>query len=357
MPSYTTEGIRNIALVGHAAAGKTTLVEALLQRAGVIQTTGTVEKGSTVCDFDAREKAHQHSLHSAMVSIDYGGAHLNLIDTPGYPNFLGRALALLPGVETVAVVVNAERGVELVTERMMAYAKDRGLDRLIVINHIDAGEVDLHACLEEVRRHFGPECLPINLPAGGGARVVDCFFSPAGDETDFSSVAQAHTEIVDQVVEIDETLMELYLEQGEELSAGQLHDPFERALREDHLVPVCFVSARTGAGITELLEVFAHLMPNPGEGNPPQFLRGEGADASEVAFALDPAAHVLAHVLQVRIDPFLGRLGLFRIHQGTVTKDSQLYIGDARKPFKVGHLLKLQGKDTREIDAGIPNRP
>lgn len=354
MPSYSTEAIRNIALVGHGGSGKTTLAEALLAHAGVIGAPGAVEKGTTVCDFEPQEKVHGHSLHAALVHFDYGGAHVNLVDTPGYPDFIGRALAVLPAVETVAVVVNAQRGVELVTERMMDWAKRREFDRMVIVTQIDAEGVKPEECLAEIRRRFGSECLPINLPANRGARVVDCFFAPSGDGTDFSSVAQAHTELVDQVVEVDERLMELYLEQGEELSPEQLHDPFEQAMREGHLVPVCFVSARTGAGVAELLNVFARLMPNPTEGNPPQFLRGEGAGAEPVMVSPDPNAHVLAHVFKVSIDPFVGRLGMFRIHQGTVSRESQLYIGDARKPFKVGHLLKVQGKETREIDAGIP---
>jgi elongation factor G len=184
--------------------------------------------------------------------------------------------------------------------------------------------------------------------------VVDCFFKPSGEATDFSSVEQAHTEIVDQVVEVDEALMELYLEQGESLDPEQLHDPFEQALREGHLVPVCFVSAKTGAGVQELLDIFARLMPNPMESNPPAFLRGEGDKAEPVEVSPDPAKHVIAQVFKVAIDPFVGRLAAFRIHQGTVAKDSQLFIGDGRKPFKVGHLLKLMGKEYAEIPAGIP---
>jgi elongation factor G len=194
--------------------------------------------------------------------------------------------------------------------------------------------------------------LPINLPSDGGKAVVDCFFNPSGS-ADFSSVEEAHTRIIDQVVEVDEDLMTVYLDQGD-VSPQQLHDPFEKALRESHLIPVCFVSARSGAGIGELLDVFSNLMPNPKEGNPPVFIKGEGADAQPVSSESDPAKHVLAHVFKVSVDPFVGKLGVFRIHQGTVTKDTQLYIDDARKPFKVGHLLKLQGKEHKEVDAGIP---
>ncbi|MGH8534533.1 MAG: elongation factor G, partial [Gammaproteobacteria bacterium] len=354
MAGYTTQDIRNIALVGHAGAGKTTLVEAILERAGAIKTAGAVERGNTVSDYDPLEKAHQHSLHSTVLGFDYQGKHLNLIDTPGYPDFIGRALSVLAAVETAAIIVNAQTGVQMVTQRMMEWARARELDRLIVINHIDAENVDLLGCLEQIRRVFGDECLPINLPADNGRSVVDCFFEPSAETTDFSSVAEAHTRLIDQVVEVDDALMELYLEQGQALDAEQLHDPFEKALREGHLIPVCFVSARTGAGLAELLDILVKLMPNPLEGNPPAFLKGEGAGAERVEIAPDPARHALAHVFKVTIDPFVGRLGMFRIHQGTITKDSQLFIGDGRKPFKVGHLFKLLGKESSEIPAGIP---
>jgi elongation factor G len=148
--------------------------------------------------------------------------------------------------------------------------------------------------------------------------------------------------------------MELYLEQGEALSPQQLHEPFEAALRDDHLVPVCFVSASSGAGLDLLLRIFSELMPNPTEGNPPQFLRGEGDDAEPITLNPDASAHAIAHVFKISIDPFVGRLAAFRIYQGTVSRDSQLYIGDARKPFRVGHLLSLHGKEHREIPRGIP---
>jgi elongation factor G len=354
MVSYTCEDIRNIAIVGHGSSGKTTLIETLMHRSGAINQMGSIERGSTVCDFDPQEKTHKHSLDSAIVSMDYHGGHINLIDTPGYPDFIGRALPVLPAVETCAVLVNAQAGIETVTNKMMEVAKERKLDRLIIINKIDVDPLDLQTLLKQLQEHFGKECLPLNLPANNGKEVVDCFFQSSGKDTDFSSVEETHTNIIDQVIELDEELMELYLEQGEDIKPEQLHDPFEQALREGHLVPVCFVSATSGAGIDELLEIFARLMPTPNEGNPPQYLKGEGLDASPITISADPKAHVLAHVFKITIDSFVGKLGVFRIHQGTIRKDSQLFIGDGRKPFKVGHLFKLQGKERTEVEKGIP---
>jgi elongation factor G len=351
---YRSEDIRNLALVGHASAGKTTLTEALLHHAGAINTPGSIERGNTVCDFDAQEKQLRHSLDAAICHLSHQGKQIHLIDTPGYPDFIGRAISVLPAVETTALVINAQTGIELVTQRIMDTASRRKLCRMIIVNKIDAPDVDLATLFAQIQARFGPECLPINLPATHGRSVIDCFFTPSGEAAAFSSVDEAHTRIIDQVVEVDEALMELYLEQGEELSPEQLHAPFEKALREGHLVPICFTSARTGVGIPQLVEVITRLMPNPMEGNPPPFLKGEGADAVPATVIPDPQRHVIAHVFKVTVDPFVGRLGIFRIHQGTVRPNTQLYIGDGRKPFRVAHLLRLQGKEHSEMNLGLP---
>ena len=353
MAQYTTQDICNIAFVGQTGAGKTTLIEALLHHAGASTHIGKVETGNTVCDFDSLEKTHQHSLNASLVNFEHQQRHINIVDTPGSPDFLGQSLSVFPAVETVAVVINAQAGIEMVTRRMLAKAAKRRLCRMIVINKIDVKDNELEQLINDIQETFGKTCLPINLPAQQGESVVDCFFSPDG-EADFSSVSTAHTEIIDQVVEVDEELMALYLEQGEDLSPEQLHQPFERALREGHLIPICFVSARTGAGVNELLTVISRLMPNPLEGNPRPFLKGQAEEETAFYATADENKHVIAHVFKITADPFMGKLGVFRIHQGTITKDSQLFIGDGRKPFKVNHLLQLQGKQQQEIEKGIP---
>lgn len=351
--AYSTDNIRNIALVGHAGAGKTQIAEALLHAAGKIPKQGLVDHGDTVSDFDPREKELKHSLQTTFLHFDHGDVHANLLDTPGYPDFQGRTLAVLPAADTAAIVVNAQNGIENMTELMMAAAQAQNLCRVLIVNKIDAAGDALSGIVEHIQERFGPQCLPINLPAQQGTQVVDCFFKPSGAVTDFGSVEAAHEALVDQVVEVDEDLMELYLEQGE-VQPEQLHEPFEEALREGHLIPVCFTSAATGAGIAELLQVMERLMPNPAEGNPPQFLKGEGASAQAFSIQPDFDAHSLSHVVKVEIDPFRGRMAVLRVHQGTVRKGSQLFIGDARKPLKVSHLLKLNGAEQTEIDDVVP---
>jgi elongation factor G len=350
---YSPDAIRTIALVGHAGCGKTSLVEALLHRGGALHAPGSVERGTTVCDFDPLERKYHHSLSSALAHLHYLDTRIYLLDTPGYPDFSGLSISALPAVETAAIVINAQTGIEMTARRMMAWAQERKLCRMIVVNGIDGEKVDLPALLAQIQEAFGKECLPINLPAQRGHQVVDCFFNPAG-ESDFLSVAAAHNALVDQVVEIDPALMELYLEQGEAISPEQLHEPFERALREGHLVPVCFTSAANGAGIAELLDVFVRLLPNPMEGNPPLFCRDAGGGQQVVRAEPDADKHVLAHVFKIVVDPYIGRMAVFRIHQGTIRRDSQLYIGDARQPFRVAHLMMLQGKEHVDVPQAGP---
>ncbi len=348
----STESLRTVAFVGHGGAGKTTLVDALLKKAGTIGALGSVERGTTVSDHDPLEKTYGHSLYSSIVHVDYSDTRTHIIDTPGHPDFLGQAIGALDAVETVAVVVNAQNGIEMVTRRMMELAAARKLCRLIIINRIDTENVDLPGVVNALQDAFGAACLPINLPAAGATRVIDCFANDSG-EADFLSVAEVHRMVLEQVVEVDEAAMERYLEQGD-VDPASLHAPLEQALREGHLIPICFVSATTGAGVGDLLEVFARHLPHPGEGNPPLFYKGEGEAAAEYRAVPDPGRHVLAHVFKVQNDPFVGRMGIFRVYQGTVSRDSQLFVGDGRRPFKVGHLFRLQGREHTEIDRAVP---
>ena len=350
--SPAVQALRTLALVGPAAAGKTSLAEALLVQAGVLGAAGTLERGSTVSDHDPLERRTLHSLNSTVMHLEHAGTRVHFIDTPGSPDFVGQSLPALEAVETAAVVINATAGVEAMARRMMEHAAARHLDRLIIVNRIDAPGADLPAVLAQIQAEFGRECLPVNLPAAGGTKVVDCFFIRSG-ESDFGSVADAHRALVEQVVEVDGELVERYLNDGD-VDPGELHAPLEQALREGHLIPVCFVSARTGAGVAELLDVIVKLLPHPGEANPPDFVRHRGAEAEPVRALPDPSLHVLAHVFKVSVDPYVGRMGVLRVHQGTITPGSQLYIGDGRKPFKVGHLFMLQGKEHIEVTQALP---
>ncbi len=342
--------IRNIALVGHGAAGKTMLAERLLFATGTIGKMGAVEKGDTVSDWTPEEREHKHSISSAVLRFTHKGKTVNIIDTPGQVDFVGNAIAILPAVETVAVVVDAVKGIESTTRRLMGVAADRQLPRFIVINKVDHPEANLEALVGSLRKSFGSACLPINLPAGGGKKVVDVFEHGSGDEPDFSSIAEAHKAILEQVVEVDEALMEQYLEKGDDLDAAAVRRAFVRAVADGHLVPICFCSARAGTGIDELLHIIEDLGPSPKDTRLPRFVE-KGADGEDKPFQPEPepAGKVLAHVFKVMIDPFVGKLAFFRVHTGTLRAKSELVLGEHKKGIRLTHLFTTNGKEHKEV--------
>ncbi|MCA9295781.1 MAG: GTP-binding protein, partial [Phycisphaerales bacterium] len=351
MPKYTTTDLRNLALLGSAGAGKTTLVEAMLHTAGVIGRAGRVEDKQTVSDFDELEKEHGHSLNSALVHFDHEGAHVNLIDTPGSPDFLGMSISTLPAVETAMIMIDAHAGVENVTRRMMKRAEERNLPTVLVVNKID-NALDLKGLLDSIQEVFGSKCQPLNLPAENATKVVDCFREVSG-ESDFGDIGAFHTGIIEQVVEVDEELMAEYLEKGE-IKPERLHEPFERALREQHLVPICFCSARENIGVKELMTNIVKLCPNPTEGNPRPFEYTDEAGELHAFYGkADSTLPTVAHVFKVASDPFIGKLAVFRVHQGHIGSDFSPSIGDMKKSVRIAHVFKLMGKDHKEIDTII----
>lgn len=353
-PNYGTGDIRNVLVAGHGHAGKTTLVDAMLHAAGATGRKGLTTDGTSLSDFEKEEKEHKHSIFSTLLHCDHLGKRINIIDTPGSPDLIGAAIACLPAIETVAVVVNAMNGIEVVTRRMMEYAKDRQLPRCVIINKCESPDTDCESLISQIQKTFGSECLPVNLPTGKGKAVVECLLNKSG-ESDFGSVGAAHAAILDQIVELDENLMEKYLG-GEEPNYDALHEPFERAMDDAHVVPILFTDAKSGAGVPELLDFISRWFPSPLEGNLRPFLsfRGDkpGQSQDEVPFRYWPDASkpMLAHVFKVTTDPFVGKLAIFRVHQGKCTGQSQIYIGYNKKPIKLGHVFQLQGKEHREVN-------
>jgi elongation factor G len=352
MGRHAPDAIRNIALVGHSGAGKTTLVEQLLVTAGALGKAGRVEDGTTICDFEQEEKAHGHSLYPAIATLRHRGLVVHLIDTPGFPDFLGQTLSVLPATETVAVVVAADKGIQTTTRRILTVAAQRRLPRMVVINRIDDHVGECEALLGRLRESFGSELLPINLPTPDGGGVVD-LWGEGGGEVAFSSVAAAHQQLVDQVVEVDEALMAQYLDGGE-VSPEALRGAFQKALRTGHLVPVCFCSARSGAGLSALLEIFEHLCPSPLEGNPRPFVLGEGEAQRPFEAKPDPNARLVGHVFKVTTDPFVGKICLVRIHQGTLKAGDQVFINDGTKPVRIAHIHEVHGREHPEIPSAVP---
>lgn len=357
--TYCTADIRNIALVGHAGCGKTTLIERILDTTKVIGRMGTIEEGNTVCDFEPEEKTHKHSLTSAIVHTEFNGKHINLIDTPGYPDFVGQAIGVLHAVENVMVAVDANKGIENLTRRMMKLAGEDGLPRLLVINKIDnldSADTRLSELVAGIQETFGSGCLPVNLPAAGCQEVIDCL--GGSGETEFSSVEEARGALVDQIVEVDDELMERYLETGE-VSSEELTAAFTKAVAAGHLIPIFFISGREGIGIEELLGTITSLCPSPADYQPARFLvekKGGGDEDKAEIWKPDTDAEkpLVAHVFRVTTDPFVGKLSAFRVFQGTLNSGDSVHIDDGRKPVRFAHIFQLQGKEHVEIHSAIP---
>ena len=345
MPSYTTADIRNIVLTGHGGAGKTTLADMMLFAAGAVNRKASVVDGTSFSDFEKEEKDHKCSIFSSLLHFDSNGRRVNLIDTPGSPDLMGPALQALPAVETMVMVVNAASGIEVVTRRMLETAKLLGMPRAIVINKIDLPDIDLAGLVDRLQKTFGAECLPFNLPCDGGKHVIDVFSGHEG-QSDIGSVPDAHRAVMDAIVEMDETIMERYLG-GDEPDEAALHGALEKAMISGHVVPILFTDARNDVGVKELIEVICRHFPSPNEATPWPMTAVNGEE-KPLEYTDDSTKPLLAHVFKVTTDPFVGKLAVFRVHQGRATGNTQISVGGSKKTMKLGHVFHLQGKDHNE---------
>jgi len=347
MPASRPQDIRNIAFVGHGGSGKTTLGEAMLHAVGATTRLGSVDEGTCVLDHTAIEKERHHSVDPALAHVEHDGKAINIIDAPGYPDFIGGAICALGGTDTAVVVISATAGIEVNTRRMFNIAREANLPIAIVVNKIDGENVDLERLMNDITETFSNACRAMNLPTGGGKGVIDCFTNDSGD-ADFGNVADAHTQLIENVIEADEELMEAYLG-GEEVAPDKLSAAFARAMVEGTVVPVLFTSAKQQVGISELMDAMAKYFPAPGDVKGQAVRLGEGDDAEEVEIAADASRPFVGQAFKITSDPFVGKLAWVRIFQGTVVPDTTYALRDGKKTVKIAHAFKVLGKDTEEV--------
>lgn len=342
--SYKPEDIRNIVLTGHGASGKTTLAEALLHRCGMITRMGTIAEANTQSDFEPEAREHKHSTSSVILFATAQSREINLIDTPGFPDFIGQTLAALPAVETAIIVVNAQLGIETNTRRLFHAAGEMGLARMIVINKIDLVDASqLEELVAELKETFGAELHCINLPKDHGRDVVDCFDLASGN-TDFGNVREIHQEMIESVVEMNEKEMEKYLA-GEQIDPAELKSSFVEAMNAGHVVPILFTAAKTGVGVDDLIHILVEEAPSPASARAKKLKKNDG---SIVEIPCRADAPLLAHVFKVTTDPYVGKLAMVRLLQGKMDSSTPFLCGQEKKSHKGGHILKVEGRDHPE---------
>ena len=335
----TPAAIRNVVLVGPSGAGKTTLVEALLLASGVLSRPGSVVDGTTVCDFDDAEIAQQRSVGLALAPLLHDGVKVNLIDTPGYADFVGELRAGLRAADCALFVIAANEGVDAPTRALWHECSEVGMPRAVVITKLDHARADYAGTLAAAQEAFGDKVLPLYLPAGGtnctgllgllsqthytysdGARSA-----ADPDASDLARIDEQRGTLIEGIIEEseDETLMERYLG-GERIDQGVLIADLEKAVARGSFFPVIPVCSGTGVGTLELLEVATSGFPSPLEHPLPDVFTPQGAPRT--GLVCDPAGPLLAEVVKTTSDPYVGRVSLIRLFSGTIRPDATVHV-------------------------------
>src|SRR3954451_6741272 len=359
MAHKPADRIRNVALIGHRGSGKTSLCEALLFEAGIINRLGSVDDGSTVFDFEPDEQERSMSIGASIASFEYSDRKINLIDTPGEASFVAEALGALRVVDAAVVVVNAVMGVEVHTERLWERADREGLARLVFVNMLDRERADFFRSLDSLKEAFGPHVVATEIPIGAEHEVrgvIDLIdmkaFTYEGEDRgnategeipdDLQAQAEEYREkLMDEVAENSDELMERYLE-GEEISHEELVTTLKKGGTEGHLFPVTCGVATKNLGTNRLLDALEEDLPSP-------VMRG-AVEAGDQTLEPDPGKPTVAFVFKTLADPFAGRINLFRVYQGTVKHDSHVFICRAHVKERIGQLIVPQGKDSGQAD-------
>jgi len=343
-----TGDIRNIILLGHGGSGKTSLAEAILYKTGATNRLGSVDEKTSTCDFYDEEKEHQHSIQSATVHAEHAGKLINIIDTPGYPDFVGPSIKAIPAAETAVLVISAAAGIETNTRKMAELAAKVDKPRIIVINKMDAENVIFPELIKNIQETFGQQCRCANLPASDKASVIDCIENESG-ESPLMDVAQAHTDLIESVIEADDDLMDSYLN-GEEISAEKIASVFVEALKAGTIIPIVFTNARKDVGIQELLDIIVKYTPSPLQSKAVQLKDGEEV----IELAPNAAGPLAGLVFRVGFDPRSNmKYSAIRIFSGTIKSDTNMLRNSEKKGIRPGHILKSQGGENEPVDLGI----
>ena len=361
MKIYETKDIRNVALIGHGSSGKTTLVESMLFNAGVTNRMGRVEQGNTVSDFEQEEIRRKFSIRTSIVPIEWQDHKINVLDTPGYFDFVGGVKEAMSVADSALIVVKASQGIEVGTEKAWEYAEEAGIPKMIFITEMDAPDQDFEGLLQNCQQKFGSSIAPIQVPwyeegqfvgyvhvlkmigrKFDGSKVVDCPI-PTHLEDEIKSV---RTMILEAVAETDETLMEKYFAE-EELTEEEIEEAFKKGVVSGEIVPVLCGSSLNGTGVTVLMNTIISLFPSPDERMKAVAQNVETEEIEEVACTDEEPSSIF--IFKTLVDPFIGKFSLFKVKSGKVKTEDTLYNPKTGDSERMAHIYVLCGKEQKEV--------
>ncbi len=354
MEGYETKDIRNIAMVGHGASGKTSLLEALLHEVNATKRLGSVDEGTSVSDFDPEEKGRHFSIDASLFHFPWQGREVNVIDTPGYPDFVQGVISSLSVVETAIIVVSATSGIQVNTQKIWNLAGESGLARVIIITKMDGENIDFPELLSSLQEVFGQECLPLVLPIGCGAGfkgVVNLLNLPDQVSADvIGDVNGSREKLVEGIVSVCDEQLERYLD-GQQIEIEKLEGCFSTAVASGGIVPILCCENREGFGVREIIDVITKFAPSPEKDLVRKCVSTKGEEQVVEGLKNSPFS---AQVFKSITDPFVGKLSFFRVYSGTIEKHPTVFNERTQKSEKIGHMFKTFGKEQQEIDGAIP---
>jgi len=353
MKEYATENIRNMALIGHGSTGKTSLSEAMLFSAKTINRLGRVDDGTTTSDFDPDEIRRSFSVNLSVLPFEWQGTKLNILDTPGYADFVGEVKCGVRAADAAVIMVCAASGVQVGTEYAWAYADEQNLPRLVFINRMDRENADFHQTLSQLQEMFGQKCVAFQLPLGAQANfrgVVDlltmkAYVGEKGEAQDvpkelLEQATSLREKLVEAAAETDDTLITKYLE-GEDLSEEELRRGLRMGVIRGSLIPVLTGSATKNIAVTLLMDALCRCLPSPAD-MAVAVQDGEPIQA-------DAKGPLVALVFKTTADPYVGRLTYFRVYCGTLKADSQAWNANKGSAERIGPLYLIRGKSQEQV--------